>query len=93
MKATAIIKDKGEQFWSGFGSLIIGFDSKTPMEQFLFCAGPDGAAVGITTKIGDGTFRDRMKFHDLTQVPFSVTSEKHPRRGYTLVEFQIHSKS
>ena len=91
MKATAIIKGVTSQFWEGFGSVIKGFDNLTPEEQLQFCTGNVGKDLGITVKIGDGSFRDRIAFHDLLKSS-TVSSSKSLRRGYILITFEISDR-
>ena len=91
MKATAIIKGVTSQFWKGFGTTIKGFDNLTPEERLQFCIGSVGKDLGITVKIGDGSFRDRIAFHDLLKSS-TVSSSKSLRRGYILITFEISDR-
>jgi len=85
MRATAIIRNVSEQFWTGFGDHVKGFDNMTPEEQFHFCSRGDWKNVSL--KIGNNSFRDRVDLNELIRKPYTVTVNKLPRRGYMLVEF------
>ena len=91
MKATAIIRNVTDEFWSGFGSSVVGFDNLSARQQFDLCCGATGRDMGISVKLGDGSFRDRVELNSLVNGGCSVSSTKSPRRGYTLVTFDITS--
>ena len=98
MKATAILKDFSESFYSGVvrysdGTICptmkgTGFDLLDADGQWTACEAQSyGTRPRIPVKIGDGSFRDRMELRDILQSPHITTATRSPRRGYTLVTF------
>lgn len=97
MKATAILKDFNESFFSGIIRLSsgevsslrgTGFDLLDARGQWNACLEQSyGSKPRIPVKIGDGSFRARMELHDLMQRPHEINASRSPRVGYTLVTF------
>lgn len=45
---------------------------------------------GVTLKIGNNSFRDRVDFNAAYKKPFTATFKIAPRRGYTLIYIQLN---
>jgi hypothetical protein len=102
-KATAILKDFSESFFSGEirysdGTLSsekgAGFDLVDAAGKRRICSERSYAPHGggrprIPVKIGNGSFRDQVELNQLTRGPFEVTCEVAPRRGYLLATFEF----
>jgi len=90
MKVTVIIKDKTEQFFTGFGDSIIGLNNLDDKEKFdyLLNKGVEPHS-GITTKIGNGSFRDRVELNQLRRKCPRFDYKLENRKGYKLVTFEV----
>ena len=103
MKATAILRDFAESFFTGIirysdGSVSsvkgVGFDLMDSREKWEYCL-KESVAYGsgkprIPVKIGDGSFRDRVELNQILQGPHKVECSIAPRRGYLLATFEIN---
>lgn len=56
-------------------------------------AGHGGGKPRIPVKIGDGSIRDRVDLHAITQGPHTIACEVSPRRGYLLATFEFRKAS
>ena len=102
MKATAILRDFAESFFTGIikysdgtisSSKGVGFDLLSDREKWEHCL-KESVAYGsgkprIPVKIGDGLFRDRVDLNQLLRAPHEVTCTLAPRRGYILATFEF----
>lgn len=102
MKATAILRDFHESFFTGIlkysdGSISnvkgVGFDLMDAREKWEHCL-KDSTTYGsgkprIPVKIGDGSFRDRVDLNAILRVPYEVKCTLSTRRGYILVTFEF----
>ena len=103
MKATAILKDFSESFFSGVitysdGTISsergAGWDLADAAGKWEICRERCGTPHGggkarIPVKIGDGSFRDQVELNQILRGPFIVTCETSPRRGYILATFEF----
>jgi len=90
MKVTAIIKNVSEQFFSGFGDSIQGFNSMDDKEKFnyLMNKGVSNPEM-VTTKVGSGMFKDKVELNQLRRKDFSLKYKLENRRGYKLATFEL----
>jgi hypothetical protein len=91
MRVTFILKDLSESFFEG-GFYSIGLNNLNDFEKFFFLK--DRAArkeLKITSKIGNGSFRDKVEFNQiLRDNKYQKLEYKiEPRRGYKLVTFNF----
>ena len=91
MKVTFVIKGMTDVFWRGNNGSIQGLDNMTDLERLekLFkCSGlPE---YQITSKIGNGSFRDKVDLNALKRNGWTVQEyKKENRKGYKLVTFII----
>lgn len=105
MKATAILRDFAESFFTGIirysdGSISsaegVGFDLLPDREKWEYCL-KESVVYGsgkprIPVKIGDGSFRDRVDLNQLLRASYEVQCTLAPRRGYILVTFEFKAK-
>ena len=89
MKVTFICKGLSDVFWQGNGANIQGLDNMTDLERLekLFkCSGlPE---YEITSKIGNGSFRDKVELNALKRKGWIVKGyKKENRKGYKLITF------
>lgn len=92
MKGTFILKDLSEKFFSGFefgGEHVTGLDELPDVEKLKHLFGPRCRDLQITSKIGNGSFRDRVELNQLMRGPFQATYKLEPRRGYKLATFEV----
>ena len=91
MKVTFIIKGMTDVFWQGNNGSIQGLDNMTDLERLekLFkCSGQP--EYQITSKIGNGSFRDKVDLNALKRNGLTVQEyKKENRKGYKLVTFII----
>jgi len=91
MKVTFIVKGMTDIFWQGNNGSIQGLDNMTDLERLekLFkCSGlPE---YQITSKIGNGSFRDKVDLNALKRSGWAVQEyKKENRKGYKLITFII----
>ena len=89
MKVTFICKGLSDVFWQGNGASIQGIDNMSDLERLekLFkCSGlPE---YEITSKIGNGSFRDKVELNALKRKGWTVKEyKKENRKGYKLITF------
>ena len=102
MKATAILRDFSESFFTGIirfsdGTVSdlkgTGFDLMSPREKWEHCrreSTPYGSGKPrIPVKIGNGSFRDQVDLNTILQGPHEITCTVAPRRGYLLATFDF----
>ena len=87
MKVTVVLKDFGEQFFTGFGD-IQGFMAQSDREKFDRC-NKLRDAKRVTMKIGTGQFRDAIELNQMLRQSNEITCTLEPRRGYKLATFTI----
>lgn len=97
MKATAILRDFSDSFWTGEirysnGELSsfrgTGWNFLSDAERWAHClAESTGNNPRIPVKIGNGSFRDRFDLNHLCRQPHSIQCVVSPRRGYKLATF------
>lgn len=88
MKVTVILRDKTEQFYTGFGESIIGLLNMTDAEKFAYL-NKRRNDHGFSMKIGTGQFRDSVDLNQMLRRPVSYAFKLEPRRGYRLAIFEI----
>ena len=91
MKATFIVKNVTQEFYTGFGSSIVGIDNMPPRERFHYLnkKAAEGA-LEISLKIGNGSFRDRVELNQLLRKEeLRIDYKDEPRRGYRLLTFEF----
>lgn len=91
MKVTFIVKRVTDVFWQGNGGSIQGLDNMTDLERleklFKYSDLPE---YQITSKIGNGSFRDKVDLNALKRNGWTVQDyKKENRKGYKLVAFII----
>ena len=96
MKITVIVKNVSSEFWKGSPILHdAGVDNMEPREQLEFLenwfapAGGCQRSKNPPIKVGDGSFRARVDLYEIRKHPYTVTATKSPRRGYTLMTFEV----
>ena len=106
MKATAILRDFSESFFTGAirysdGSISsakgVGFDLLSGREKWEYCL-KESVAYGsgkprIPVKIGNGSFRDRVDLNMFLRTPHEVACTLAPRRGYILATFEFRANN
>ena len=90
MKVTAIIKNANAAFFEGFGESIIGLNNMSDKEKFdyLLNACVNNPSM-VSTKVGGGTFRDKVELNQLCRKDFSLTYKLEARKGYKLATFEV----
>ena len=87
MKITFILKDLTEAFYEG-GTYSIGLKRLNDFEKFLFLLYyARNNYFGITCKIGNGSFRDKVEFNQTMRKNYILSFSLEPRRGYKLATF------
>ena len=91
MKVTFICKNLSDVFYSGNGGSIQGInnssDSVRLEKLFKYSGLPE---YQITSKIGDGSLRDKVDLNALKRKGWSVDSYKlENRKGYKLLTFEV----
>ncbi len=91
MKVTFILKDLSDIFYNGGGfSKSVGLNNMTNKDKFSYLTSSHAKDLNITSKIGNGSFRDRVELNQLLRnnsISFDYKIES--RRGYKLVTFEI----
>ena len=86
MKVTATIKDKSEEFYAD----LDGMTAKAAFDYLSKNAYGTYAMHGLSLKIGNGQFRDRVDLNQVLRKPdCSYKYRREARRGYFLVTFDI----
>ena len=90
MKVTAIIKNVNSYFFEGFGDSIQGLNNMNDIEKlnYLMNKGISNPET-VTTKVGNGSFSDRVALNKLRQQTFSVSYKLENRKGYKLATFEV----
>ena len=85
MKITATIKDKSDCFYEKLDAMSAreSFDYLTKNAYGTY------AIHGLSLKIGNGSFRDKVDLNSLIRSPVTMTYKREPRRGYYLVTFEV----
>ena len=91
MKVTFICKNLSDVFYYGNGWSVRGINNLTDvdrLEKLFKCSGlPE---YQVTSKIGDGSFRDKVDLNTLKRKGWSVDSYKlENRKGYKLLTFEV----
>lgn len=91
MKVTFICKGLTDVFYRGNSASIQGIDNMPDLERLekLFkCSGlPE---YQITSKIGNGSFRDKVDLNAIKRKGWTVKEyKKENRKGYKLIIFEI----
>ena len=89
MKATVILKDFTEQFYTGTeGGSIVGLLNMDNAAKFELCRRLAGEKRA-TMKIGTGQFRDAVELNAMRRSPCTITFKLEPRKGYKLATFEF----
>jgi hypothetical protein len=90
MKVTAIIKNVNNYFFDGFGDSIQGLNNMNDIEKlnYLMNKGISNPET-VTTKVGNGSFSDRITLNKLRNQTFSVSYKLENRKGYKLATFEV----
>jgi hypothetical protein len=95
MKITFILKDLSDQFYNGLRSEtkefdIVGLNNLSNEEKldYLFKTTHEGA-LKISSKIGSGSFRDRVEFNQMRRKEMKISYKLENRRGYKLATFEV----
>lgn len=90
MKVTAIIKNVNNYFFEGFGDSIHGLNNMNDIEKlnYLMDKGISNPET-VTTKVGNGSFSDRITLNKLRNQTFSVSYKLENRKGYKLATFEV----
>ena len=88
MKVTCIMQDFTDEFYTGHGDSIIGFNTLTNAEKFDKCKRLS-ADKRIKMKIESGQFRDAVELNAMMRSPCNIEFKIEPRRGYKLATFEI----
>lgn len=90
MKVTAIIKNVNNYFFDGFGDSIQGLNNMNDIEKlnYLMNKGISNPET-VTTKVGNGSFSDRVTLNKLRNQTFSVSYKLENRKGYKLATFEV----
>lgn len=90
MKVTAIIKNVNNYFFEGFGDSIQGLNNMNDIEKlnYLMNKGISNPET-VTTKVGNGSFSDRITLNKLRNQTFSVSYKLENRKGYKLATFEV----
>ena len=91
MKVTFICKNLTDAFYNGNGGSIHGISNLSDLDRleklFKYSGLPE---YQITSKIGDGSFRDKIDLNTLKRKGWSVDSYKlENRKGYRLLTFEV----
>ena len=91
MKVTFICKNLSDVFYNGNGGSIRGINSLSDSDRleklFNYSGLPE---YQITSKIGDGSFRDKVDLNALKRKGWKVESYKQEnRKGYKLITFEV----
>ena len=90
MKVTAIIKDVNDQFFSGNGGSIVGLNNLDDKEKFDYLMNKGvSPGSGITTKVGNGSFRDKVELNQIRRNCPRFTYKLEFRKGYQLATFEV----
>lgn len=99
MKVTFILKDLTEQFYNGNNApeeskmRIVGLlNIPTNRGKFEHLRSNGLAALNISCKVGNGSFRDAVDFNQMfrkNNPPIEPSFKLEPRRGYKLATFEF----
>jgi hypothetical protein len=90
MKITATIKNVSEHFFSGFGESIVGLNNLDDREKLNYLLNRGVSEPwSISTKVGNGSFSDRIALNQLRRKDYQITYKLENRKGYKLATFDV----
>lgn len=91
MKVTFICKNLTEVFYNGNGGSIQGINNLCDLDRLEKLFKYSGLQeYDISSKIGDGSFRDKVDLNSLKRKGWKVKSYKlENRKGYKLITFEV----